>query len=211
MCTSAAAGCLFSLVHCLHCTTPAPKKASGRTRKSRFAFFWIFPSLPPSLFPSVSPHPAFPGHGKTACIRKIFCRLRSDRGGATESAYLMKRLTTDFGRTGDKIASRAENPDPPLSLPCTPPSSCMRPHFCSSAFPQTPQELFRGKSAPSFPSAPRPAVFMPANATNDGLFPEHYSRYFWLSAAFSAKKRRKRGGMKKFPDAICLLFARFVV
>ena len=118
MCTSAAAGCLFSLVHCLHCTTPAPKKASSRTRKSRFAFFWIFPSLPPSLFPSVSPHPAFPGHGKTACIRKIFCRLRSDRGGAMEWAYLMKRLTTDFGRTGDKISSRAENPSPPLSLPC---------------------------------------------------------------------------------------------
>lgn len=142
------------------------KQAVGQKNRG-LPFFGLFPSLPPCLCPSVSPRPSFSGHGKTACIRKIFCRLRSGRGGATESAYLMKMLTTDFGRTGDKIASRAENPNPPLSLPCTP--SCIRPLLLVCISANTTRTFSR--QSPVFPFRSTAAVCAPADATNGVLFP----------------------------------------
>ena len=178
MCTSAAAGCLFSLVHCFHCTTPAPKKASGRTRKSRFAFFWIL-SEPSSIPLSVrisSPRVSRPRqnrlHPQNFLPPALRPRRRDGIGLSHEKAD--DRFRPDRGQdlfAGGKSQSAVVTTLCPHSADMRPHSSYMHPHFFSSAFPQTPQELFRGKSAPSFHSAPRPAVCAPADATNGVLFP----------------------------------------
>ena len=52
---------------------------------------------------------------REAEIFSLVERLRSDRGGAMESAYLMKRLMTDFGWTQDDIASRVGKSRPAVA------------------------------------------------------------------------------------------------
>lgn len=212
MCTSAAAGCLFSLVHCLHCTTPAPKKASGRTRKSRFAFFWLL-SEPSSIPLSVrisSPRVSRPRqnrlHPQNFLPPALRPRRRDGIGLSHEKADDRFRPNRGQDRfAGEKSQSAVVTTlYPTLFLYA---STLL--HVCVSA---NATRTFSRQIRPVFPfrSTPR-RLYAGRRNERRAVPPSIIPRYFWLSAAFSAKKRRKRGGMKKFPDAICLLFARFVV